>query len=90
MAHIVPRDPDYDADGDSSLTAAGGFSIALQFWWHLGWPKEIQVRNIRKLKRDKDGKLIFINILEYITIILNYAAAIVATTEIKEIQLLNI
>jgi hypothetical protein len=36
------------------------------------------------MKKGKDGKLIFINILEYITVLINYAASIVAINEIKE------
>jgi hypothetical protein len=84
IAHMVPRDPDYGSDGDSSLTAAGGFSIGLRFWWHLIWPAEIQARNIREMKRDKDGKLISINMLEYATVLMNYAASTVAIQELEQ------
>jgi len=84
IAFLIPRDPDFTADGDSSLIAAGGYSLHLKFWWHLEWPKEVQARNIREIKRDKKGKLISINILEYITVILNYAASIVAINNLKE------
>eukprot|EP00957_Ditylum_brightwellii_P208995 15359827-Ditylum_brightwellii.AAC.1 len=39
---MIPRDPDFVADGDSSLFAVGGFSTQLYFWWHLEWLDEIQ------------------------------------------------
>eukprot|EP00957_Ditylum_brightwellii_P036747 2782893-Ditylum_brightwellii.AAC.1 len=76
IAFLIPRDPDFTADGDSSLVAAGGYSLQLNCWWHLEWPKNVQERSIREMKRDNRGKLISINILEYITAILNYVAYI--------------
>eukprot|EP00957_Ditylum_brightwellii_P100539 7663899-Ditylum_brightwellii.AAC.1 len=36
------------------------------------------------MKRDKKGKLISINVLEYITVILNYVASIVAINNLRE------
>eukprot|EP00957_Ditylum_brightwellii_P081725 6217269-Ditylum_brightwellii.AAC.1 len=80
---MIPRDPNFVADSDSSLLAAGGFSTQLQFWWHLEWPEEVQARNIKKMKRDKDGNLISINILEFSTVILNYVACIVSTQDLR-------
>eukprot|EP00957_Ditylum_brightwellii_P159307 12126368-Ditylum_brightwellii.AAC.1 len=35
IAFLIPREPDFTSDGDSSLTAAGGYSLQLKFWWHL-------------------------------------------------------
>eukprot|EP00957_Ditylum_brightwellii_P130245 9935629-Ditylum_brightwellii.AAC.1 len=86
---MIPRDPDFVADGDSSLFAAGGFSTQLQFWWHLEWPEEIQARNIKEMKRDKEGKLISINILEYITVILNYVVCIASIQDLRNRGLLH-
>eukprot|EP00957_Ditylum_brightwellii_P080601 6130149-Ditylum_brightwellii.AAC.1 len=57
IVHLVPRTPDFTADGDSSLDAAGGFSLFLKLWWHLDWPEDIKARNIRETKKDKSGKL---------------------------------
>eukprot|EP00957_Ditylum_brightwellii_P074299 5645435-Ditylum_brightwellii.AAC.1 len=71
-------DPDFVAGGNASLIAAGDISTKLQLWWHFEWPEEVQARNIKEMKRDKDGKLISINVLECITVILNYVAAIVS------------
>eukprot|EP00957_Ditylum_brightwellii_P024673 1864344-Ditylum_brightwellii.AAC.1 len=57
IAFMIPRDPNFVADGDSSLFAAGGFSTQLQLWWHLEWPEEIQARNIKETKKIKTESL---------------------------------
>eukprot|EP00978_Attheya_sp_CCMP212_P034780 scaffold147657_cov25-Attheya_sp.AAC.1 len=77
IAHLLERLADYAAWGDSSLYAAGGFSLDLKFWWQIVWPQSIQDRNITTIKiRDpKTGETISINALEYATVIINYAAA---------------
>eukprot|EP00957_Ditylum_brightwellii_P006805 515821-Ditylum_brightwellii.AAC.1 len=61
IAFMIPMDPEFVADGDSSLFAAGGFSTQLQFWWYIEWPEEVQARNIKEMNRDENGKLISIN-----------------------------
>ena len=82
IAHIVPRDHDFVSFGDSSLYAAGGYSLDLKFWWYLEWPPEIQEKTLKffkfKVKDPSTGELISINLLEYATAIINYAAATVA------------
>ena len=83
IAHLVPRTPDFLSWGDSSLTAAGGFSTDLKFWWFLEWPAEIQSRNIKVSKKNRTGEIISINVLEYATAIITYAAATVAFAEMK-------
>eukprot|EP00957_Ditylum_brightwellii_P145903 11110472-Ditylum_brightwellii.AAC.1 len=35
IAFLIPRDPDFTLDGESSIIAAGGNSLQLKFWWHL-------------------------------------------------------
>eukprot|EP00957_Ditylum_brightwellii_P108508 8276532-Ditylum_brightwellii.AAC.1 len=35
IAHLVPRIPQFNADGDSSLDGVGDFSLYLKFWWYL-------------------------------------------------------
>ena len=89
IAFLIPRDPDFVADGDVSQFAAGGFSTKLQFWWHLEWPEEVWARIIKEMKRDKDGKLISINVLEYITVILNYVAVIASIQDLRNRGLLH-
>ena len=78
---MVPRVPDRLIEGDSSLKAAGGYSLDLQFWWHIEWPQEVQDHTLSNLKYNKDGKLISINVLEYATVIINYAAATVVLND---------
>ena len=35
IGHKIPREPTYEAWGDSSLDAGGGFSTELLFWWYV-------------------------------------------------------
>ena len=76
IAHLIPSIPDTDCDGDSSLDAAGGWSISMRFWWYIEWPQKIRERTLRFVKDGKSGKLIDINALEYATVLINYAACI--------------
>eukprot|EP00957_Ditylum_brightwellii_P061552 4671142-Ditylum_brightwellii.AAC.1 len=89
ISHLVHRTPDFTADGDSSLYVAGGFSLFLKFWWYLDWPEDIKARNIREIKKDKSGRLISINVLEYANILLNFAASLVAIENLKKDELLQ-
>ena len=74
IAHLVSRDPTAQGCGDSSLDAAGGFSLECRFWWYLEWSPEIRQRTIRFRHNNADGKLISINVLEYASVIINFAA----------------
>ena len=66
IAHIVPRDHDFVSFGDSSLYAAGGYSLDLKFWWYTPWPSEIQSKTIKYFAVSKKdpftGDLISINL----------------------------
>ena len=75
ITHLIKRTPDYQAWGDSSLHAAGGYSIDLGFYWYMSWPMSIQTKSIKYFKRKAkyNGEIISINLLEYIVIIINYA-----------------
>ena len=75
MGHLIPRDPSGTAWSDSSLQAAGGYSIDMKFWWHIEWPEEIRRRTLLHLRNNKDGRLISINVLEYAGIIITFVAA---------------
>ena len=77
IAHLIPRVPTASIIGDSSLVACGGYSISLKFWWHLTFPKEIVERTLLHLKDNKDETFTSINCLEYVTIIIDYCAALV-------------
>ena len=74
IAHLVDRVEDCQAHGDSSLDAAGGFSLACRFWWYHEWGDEIRQLTLRFMRTNKNGRLISINALEFATVIINYAA----------------
>ena len=76
IAHIVKRSPSFVCYGDSCLDGAGGFSVDLGFWWHIKFPEDIVQRTLLHKANNDDGKLISINVLEFITVIINYMASL--------------
>ena len=83
IAHLIPRIPTALIIGDSSLTACGGYSITLEFWWHLAFPENVIHKTLLHLENSKDETFISINCLEYVTIIINYCATIVKFANCK-------
>ena len=81
IGHIIERVPSSEAAADACLYGGGGFSTDLRFWWHLEWPDEIQKRTKLFLANNKCGKLISINALEFVCVIINFVAALVAYDE---------
>ena len=81
IAFIIPRTPSASLFGDSSLRACGGYSTTLRTWWYLSFPDFIIERTLLHLKNNNDETFISINCLEYVTIIINYCAAITAISE---------
>ena len=77
IAHIIKRMPLAKAYGDSALQACGGYCTTLRFWWHLAFPDEVKEKTLLHLKNNDNDDLIDINCLEYVTIIINYCAALV-------------
>jgi hypothetical protein len=62
LAHIIPRMPTFTTFGDSCLEEARGYSVKLRTLLH---------------KQDNaDTRLISINVLEFVTIVINYCAAL--------------
>lgn len=76
IGHCILRTPRGIPYGDSSLRGCGGYCVALNFWWHLNFPPEIVNRTLLYLRDDSNDDLISINALEFITVILNYCAAL--------------
>jgi hypothetical protein len=76
IAHIIPRTPTFTSFGDSCLEGAGGYCISLGFWWHIPFPEAVIQRTLKHKKDNKDGLLISINVLEFVTVIINYSAAL--------------
>ena len=75
MSHIIPRTPDFAAWSDSSIEAAGCFTVDLKFSWHIKWPYSITSWALKHFDVwSKEGEnLISIYLLEYAVIIINYA-----------------
>jgi len=48
----------------------------LGFWWHIPFPEAVIQRTLKHKKDNKDGLLISINVLEFVTVIINYCAAL--------------
>jgi hypothetical protein len=95
IAHLIPQTPFATRIGDSLLEGAGGFSIALGFWWHICFPNEIIQCTLLFKSDNKDGLLVSINVLEFVTVIINYCAALhifrtINVTEDSHPVLLNI
>ena len=68
--------PTFTTFGDSCLKGAGGYSLSLGFWWHLPFPEEVKLRIFLHKRDNADGLLITINVLEFVTVIINYRAAL--------------
>jgi hypothetical protein len=75
IAHIIERTPTATSYGDACLEGCGGFSLHLSFWWHLEFDENIIRRTLKHKRDNSDGLLISINVLEYLTVIINYCAA---------------
>jgi len=81
IAHLIDKDPDFHVIGDACLEGAGGFSPDLHFWWYIRWPHWVRQKTLKffvKTFKTLDGSFLSINLLEYTTIILSYAASIEA------------
>ena len=79
IAHIIPRDFDFTALGDACLDGGGGYSDDLKFWWFIPWPDYISSKTLKhyvKKFKTLSGDFISINLLEYATIIVSFAASI--------------
>jgi hypothetical protein len=81
IAFIIPRTPSASLFGDSSLTSCGGYATDLRFWWFVPFPDEIIARTLMHLKNYSEQNFISINVLEYVTVILNYCEAFTAYPE---------
>jgi hypothetical protein len=50
ISHPIDCTPSGTAFSDSSLVAAGGYSLYLHFWWYLEWPQFITARTLTHIK----------------------------------------
>ena len=83
ISHFVDRIPSEKAKGDSSLKAAGGFSIDMKLWWYIEWPDAIRRRTLLYIRSKGINRLIRINALEYATIIISFVTATYFFTKIN-------
>ena len=83
IVHIIPWMPTFTSFGDCCLKGTRGYSISLGFWWHIPFPDAVKQRTLSHKQDNKDGLLISINFLEFVTVIINYCATLycVTTTE---------
>ncbi len=91
IMHLIPCMLFAMMIGDSFLDGAGGFLIALRFWWHLRFPDKVIQQKLCFERDNADGMLILISILEFVTMIIKYCATlhIIKTTPITEILLIQ-
>jgi hypothetical protein len=75
IAHWIPRDPTFVSAGDASQVAGGAITEELKFWFDIYWSDRIQ-RGC-KLK-PSDDEFIHINVLEFVVVLIQLAACIVA------------
>jgi hypothetical protein len=71
IVHLILRMPFATKVGNISLDGAGGFSIALRFWWHLTFPNKIIQRTLHFKRDNADSTLISIDTLEFVPVIIN-------------------
>jgi hypothetical protein len=76
IAHIITRMPTFITLGDSCLKGDGGCSLSLGFWWHLRFPEEVKLRTLLHKRDNAVGRLISINVLKFVTVIINYCATL--------------
>ena len=76
IAHLIKKTPFAVTVGDSCLDGAGGYSTGLGFWWHLSFPQEVVDRTLLHKPDNSDGRLVSINVLEFVTVVINYCAAV--------------
>jgi hypothetical protein len=76
IAHLIPRMPFATTIGDSLLEGDGGFSITLGFWWHICFLDKLVQHTLRFKTNNDNNMLVSINVLEFVTVIINYFAAL--------------
>ena len=65
LAFLVKRMPFTVACGNAYLDGAGGYSLSLNFWWHLEFQDELVLRMIKHIPNNNNNDLISINLLKY-------------------------
>lgn len=84
IGFIVPRVPHVESAGDASHDAGGGLCALLNFWFDIIWSAELR-RRCRLPHTDPD--YIHINVLEFIVVIVQFAAFIVRMDTLSPVEL---
>ena len=73
IGHVVPREPQFTSIGDACGIGGGAFCHELRFWFDVIWSEKVQSYFVA-------GK-IHINLLEFIVVLIQLAAAITRAEE---------
>jgi hypothetical protein len=73
IGHVIPRDPQFTCTGDACLTGGGAYCHELQYWFDIAWSDDT--------KTAIEKGTIHINMMEFIVVILQLAAAITVVEE---------
>ena len=49
---------------NTCLYTTGGYSLVLDFWWHIQFLDEIVIRKLKHLSNNRDNKLMSINVVD--------------------------
>jgi hypothetical protein len=91
IAFIIPRTPSASLFRDSSLTSCSSYPIDFCFWWFVPFPDEIIIKKmLLHLKNYLEQNFVSINVLEYVTEILNYCGVLTAYLEYGLIEDLHL
>ena len=78
IAYLIKRTPFASTFGDACLDAGGGYSLKLRFWYHIQFPEQIVRHTLKHLPDGKSADFVSINVLEFVIVIIDYCAALVA------------
>ena len=78
---IIPRTPTASLFRDSSILSCGGYSIELWFWQFIPFADEVVAQTLLHLKKDASQNFVSINVLEYVTTIINCCGALTTYLE---------
>lgn len=86
IAHMIKRDPTASSYSDSCLDGGGGYSTELNYFWYLTWSRAIYLRTLKFISDQSDPNFISINVLEFVSVIINYCAAltVIETTDFTD------
>jgi hypothetical protein len=68
IGHVIPRDPQFTSHGDACPIGGGAFSHELEYWFDVVWSD--------RTRQLFDAGQVHINVLEFIIVLLQLAAAI--------------